>query len=167
MESETLDLDTSVTGFYVAGIIIRDVVPEPEIVCKTLKTEQGGSVSWILEWITKSQEGVELHQAAAKNASSRAELLAALRFRDSRNKIDKSPPPYILVWIKLQEDWALIVNGGCRFALQARVKFIDQVGILAKTRILWNHGRVLLCPGPGEILYSKFGVNLEPFLGTL
>ena len=40
-------------------------------------------------------------------------------------------------------DWPSIVNGGCRFALQARVKFIDQVRILAKTRILWNHGRVL------------------------
>ena len=59
-------------------------------------------------------------------------------------------------------DWPSIVNGGCRFALQARVKFIDQVRILAKTRILWNHGRVLLCLSPGEILYAIFGIKLEP-----
>ena len=62
--------------------------------CKTLKTEQHGAVSRIMEWIMKSLEGVELHQSADEKASSRAELLAALRFRDSRNKIDKSPPLY-------------------------------------------------------------------------
>ena len=85
-----------------AGIILRDLFPEPKIVCKTLKTEQRGGVSWILEWIMKSLEGVELHQSADEKASSRAELLATLRFRDSRNKINKSlPAPYILVWIKL------------------------------------------------------------------
>ena len=28
-----------------AGIILRDLFPEPEIVCKTLKTEQRGAVS--------------------------------------------------------------------------------------------------------------------------
>ena len=90
-----------------------------------------------------------------------------LRFRDSRNKIDKSPPPpYILIWTKLLGGWPLIVNGGCIFALQSRFKFIDQVRILAKTRILWNHGRVLLCLCPGEILFSTFGVNLETFLDT-
>ena len=75
------------------------------------------------------------------------------------------PPPYILVWIKLLGDWPSIVNGGCRFALQARVQFIDQVRILPKTRMLWNHGRVLLCLSPGEILYATFVVNLKPSLG--
>ena len=73
-----------------AGIILRDLFPDPEIVCKTLMIEQRGAVSWILEWIMKSLEGVELHQSADKKASSCAGLLAALRFRDSRNKIYKS-----------------------------------------------------------------------------
>ena len=62
-----------------AGITLRDLFPEPKIVCKTLKTEQRGAVSWTLEWIMKSLEGVELHQSANERASSRAELLAALR----------------------------------------------------------------------------------------
>ena len=39
-----------------ASIILRDLFPEPDIVCKTLKTEQRGAVSWILEWIMKSLE---------------------------------------------------------------------------------------------------------------
>ena len=68
-----------------AGIILRDLFPEPDIVCRSLKTEQRGAVSCVLEWILKSLEGVELHQDADKKFSSQAELLFALRFQDSRN----------------------------------------------------------------------------------
>ena len=53
-----------------AGIMIRDLFPEPDIVCKSLKMEQRGAVSWILEWIVKSLEGVELHQQADENATT-------------------------------------------------------------------------------------------------
>ena len=81
-----------------AGIMIRDLFPEPDIVCKTLKTEQRGAVSWILEWIAKSLEGVKLHQQADENATTRRELLSALRFRNSRNKTDIAPPPCILFY---------------------------------------------------------------------
>ena len=84
------------------GIILRDLFPEPDIVCKILKKEQGGAVSWTLEWIVKSLEGVELHQAADEKSLSRADLLSALRFRDSSNKVEKSPPSYILIWIRLK-----------------------------------------------------------------
>ena len=64
-------------------------------------------------------------------------------------------------------EWPSIVNGGCRFALQERNKFIDQVRILAKSKILWNHGRILVCSGPGEKLYSTFGVNMDLFQDSL
>ena len=53
-----------------AGIMAGDLFPEPEIVCKTLKTEQRGAVSWVLEWISKSLEGVELYQQADENAAT-------------------------------------------------------------------------------------------------
>ena len=141
------------------GIMIRNLFLEPKIMRKILKVEQRGAVSWILEWIVKSLEEVELLPDADEKASTRVELLSALRFRNSRNKIDKSPPPYIIIWTKLIRGWPSIVNKGCRFALQARSKFIDQVRIRAKSKILWNHGRILLCPGSGEELYSTFRVD--------
>ena len=81
-----------------AGIMIRDLFPERKIVCKILSSEQQGAVSCILEWIVKSLEGVELHPDADKKASTREELLTALRFRNSRNKTDKTPPPYSVIW---------------------------------------------------------------------
>ena len=82
---------------FLAGIKIRDLYPEPEIVYKILNAEQGGAVCWILEWIVKSLEGVELHPDTEEKASSRVGLLSALWFRNSRIKIDKSPPPYIVI----------------------------------------------------------------------
>ena len=91
-----------------AGIMIRDLFPEPEIMCKIRKLE-----------------GVELHPDADKKASTRVELLSALRVRNSRNKIDKSTPPYIIIWTNLIGSWPSIVNGGCRFVLQARSKCMD------------------------------------------
>ena len=63
-----------------AGIILTDLFLQPDTVCKTLKTEQRGADSGILEWILKALEGVELHQGADKKASSGADLLSALRF---------------------------------------------------------------------------------------
>ena len=60
-----------------------------------------------------------VHQDADEKSRSRAELLSTLRFPDSRNKIVRSPPQYILIWIRLLGGWPSIVNGGGRFALQA------------------------------------------------
>ena len=53
-----------------AGIIMRDLFPEPDIVCRVLKTEQCGAVSWILEWILKGLEGVELYVSADEKSCS-------------------------------------------------------------------------------------------------
>ena len=81
-----------------AGIIIRDLFPEPEIVCKTLKTEQRGAVSWILEWISKSLEGVVLHQQANANGTTRRELLCQLLGSATLGTRLISHPPFILFY---------------------------------------------------------------------
>ena len=95
--------------------------------------------------VQESLEGVELHpNNADEKAQTHEDFFLALRFRDSRNKLDKSPLPYIVIWTKLIGDWPSIVNGGCRFALQARQKFLDQVRILIKAKIFWNHDWILL-----------------------
>ena len=60
-------------------------------------------------------------------------------------------------------DWPSIVNGGCRFALQARITFLEQVRIFSKSNISWNHGRILLSPGYNEIEHARFGIPVEYF----
>ena len=91
----------------------------------------------------KSLEGVELHQYA--DEKSQTDLLSALRFLDSRNKIEKQPPIYILTWIKLLGNWRSIAD----LLFKQGINLL-KVRILAKTRILWNHGRGLLCLSPGD-----------------
>ena len=51
--------------------MLRDLTPDPEIVCKIFGTDTD------------------------EKAKNREKLLSALRFRDSRNKLDKSPLSYI------------------------------------------------------------------------
>ena len=68
----------------------------------------------------------------------------------------------MIILTKQIGDWPSIVNRGCKFALQSRWKFLDQVRILIKGKILWNHDRILLSPGAGEELYATFQVKTDP-----
>ena len=52
-----------------AGNMIRDLF----LFCKILSLEQQGAVSWILEWIVKSLEGVELKPYADEKVSTQEE----------------------------------------------------------------------------------------------
>ena len=65
---------------------MRDLFPEPEIVCKILGREHKEAVSWFLEWLVKSLEGVKLLPDTDEKASTQEELLLALRFQNSRKK---------------------------------------------------------------------------------
>ena len=139
--------------------MLRDLFPKPKIVCKILGIEQWSAMSWFLEWLLKSLEGVELHPDPDKKALNHEELLSALRFQNARNKLDKSPPPYIVIWTKLIGDWLSIVNGGCRFALLARQKFLDQVRILIKAKILQSQLISLEVRGPRSIQTEMLEFN--------
>ena len=65
--------------------------------------------------------------------------------------LSREEPPYIVIWTKLIRGWPLIVNGGCRYTLLAHRNFLDQVRILVKANILWNH----------EEVYATFRVETE------
>ena len=82
-----------ITYNVLAGILIRDLLPDPEILCKLLECSQKTAVEWILEWFVKSLEGVESHQDTEEHATDRVSLMKTLKFRDSRNKLEKSEPP--------------------------------------------------------------------------
>ena len=82
-----------ITFNVLAGILIRDLFPDPEILCKLLECSQKTAVDWILEWFVKSLEGVESQQDTEEHATDRVSLMKTLKFRDSRNKLEKSEPP--------------------------------------------------------------------------
>ena len=105
----------------------------------------------------KSLEGAELHQDADEKSPSQADLFSALRFKDSRNKIDKSPPPYILIWIRLLGGWPLIVNGGCRFDLKQGSNLSARLGFWPKLGFLGIMAGSSCVPAPGKYFILLFG----------
>ena len=152
-------------GFIVyivlAGILLRDLFPDPDVVCWYLKCEQEEVVKWFLDWLILSLEGVEFHADAESRAETREELLYSLRFRDARDKLCSTPPKYIVLWTRLIGSWPSITHGGCRFLIQCREWFMVQIRALARANIQWMDGRVLRVPTEADLEYARFGMTSE------
>ena len=144
-----------------AGILLRDLFPDPDVVCFYLRCEQEEAVKWFLDWLVLSLEGVEFHADAESRAETREELLYSLRFRDARDKLCPSPPKYIVLWTRLLGSWPSITHGGCRFLIQCREWFMVQVRTLARANIQWMDGRVIRVPNEADLEYARFGLSSE------
>ena len=111
-------------GFFtynvLAGLLLRDVFLDPDVLCRYLDCTQLTAVNWFLEFLMFSLEGVEYHQVAEEAARSRAEMIHYLRFRDARDRLCESPPTYVKLWGDILGSWSAITSGGCRFLLQCR-----------------------------------------------
>ena len=81
------------TFIVLMGTLLRDIFPDPDVVCQFLKGNQRHAVTWFLEWILKSMEGVEVQENDARSAATRSQMICALRYRDERSKLCKIPPP--------------------------------------------------------------------------
>ena len=70
-------------------------------------------------------------------------MICALRYRDERSKLSKIPPPWIVLWSRMIGSWPSLTFGGCRFVLQARIWFKDQLRMLQRAKIMWNDNLVI------------------------
>ena len=70
-------------------------------------------------------------------------MICALRYRDERSKLSKIPPPWIVLWSRMVGSWPSLTFGGCRFVLQARIWFKDQLRMLQRERIMWKNNLVI------------------------
>ena len=98
-----------------------------------------------MEWILKSLEGVEVQENDARKAATRSQMVCALRYRDERSRLCKIPPPWIVLWSRMLGSWPSVTFGGCRFALQARLWFKDQLRMLQRAKIMWDDDLVIQC----------------------
>ena len=91
----------------------------------------------------KSVEGVEVQEQDARNTLTRSQMICALRYRDEISKLSKIPPPWIVLWSRMIGSWPSLTFGGCRFVLQARIWFKDQLRMLQRAKIKWNDNLVI------------------------
>ena len=150
-----------ITYSVLVGILLRDVFPDPDVVCRYLKCNQITAVNWFLEFVMLSLDCVEFHQAVEAQAETREELVKSLRKRDARGKLAEQPPSFVKLWLEILGSWPSMTSGGCRFLLQCRQWFLVQIRVLARANIQWSDGRVLELPKEESLEYSRFGLSKE------
>ena len=150
-----------ITYNILAGILLRDLFPDPDLLCKYLDCTQEVAVKCFLEFLLLSLEGMEYHQGDEEIAQTREEMVQALRFRDENGKLCAVSPPYIRLWSELLGSWPSLTNGGCRFLLQCRQWLPVQMRALARARIQWSDGRIIQPPKEFDLVYSRFGLSPE------
>ena len=125
------------TYIVLKGILLPDLYPDPDVVCKFLNADQLRRVEWFNEWIIKSLEGVEVQENTARAALTRSQIICSLRYRDERYKLSKIPPQWIVLSSRMIGSWPFITFGGCRFVLQAWTWFMNQLRMLQRLVIQW------------------------------
>ena len=150
-----------ITYNVLAGLLLRDLFPDPEMLCRYLISDQLTAVNWFLDWVAISLEGVEFHQVAEEDARNRGEMINSLRFRDARDKLCITPLTYIQLWTQLLGSWPSPTNGGCRFLIQCRGWYLVQIRALSRANIQWKDGRVLRKPTESDLEYARFGIPPE------
>ena len=67
-----------ITYNVLAGLLLRDLFPDPDVLCKYLECTQEIAVNWFLEFLVLSLEGIEYHQGDEEIAQTREEMIQAL-----------------------------------------------------------------------------------------
>ena len=88
-------------------------------------------------------EGVQVQEQDARDTLTRSQIICALRYRDVRSKLSKIPPPWIVLWSRMIGSCPSLTFGGCRFVLQAKTWFKDQLRMLQRAKIMWNDNLVI------------------------
>ena len=144
-------------------ILVRDVFPDPEITCKFFGVpDQWFAIAWIQELISWSLDGIEIHNIDFESARTREQMILSLRYRySSDSPLMDSSPAKVRIWSKLLGNWPSITNGGCRYLLQAREKFLDQAQILKKSKFKWRLNVTMKDISCAFKSYARFGISPE------
>ena len=96
-----------------------------------------------------------------ENERSRVQdLINSLRFRMVDGSIlSDHPPNRIRIWSRLVGNWPTITSGGCRFMLQARIKFIKQMEMLRRINFVWRFNLILPEISQEFREYARFGIS--------
>lgn len=147
-------------------ILVRDIFPDPEITCKFFNVpDQWFAIAWINELICWSLDGIEIHNVDFDKAKSREEMILSLRYRYSaESPLMEESPAKVKIWCKLIGGWPSLTNGGCRYLLQAREKFLEQAQVLKKSKFKWRLKVTMRELTNSFKEYARFGLSKEAIL---
>ena len=140
------------------GVLIRDVFPDPDVLCNHLKYYQHDAVHWFCELVMVSLQNTEVNHAEARAASTREDLVCSIRSRAEDGSLSSEISVLINMWDELLGTWPSVTSGGCRYMLQARDHFIHQCNTLQDAGVTWKNRKVRHI-NEDDMLYILFGMN--------
>ena len=140
------------------GVLIRDVFPDPDVLCYHLKYYQYDAAVWFCELVMISLQNTEVNHAEARAASTREELVCSIRSRAENGSLSSEISSLINMWDELLGTWPSVTNGGCRYLLQARDHFIHQCASLRAAGVTSKNKEVKQM-NEDDMLYILFGMN--------
>ena len=115
------------------GTLIRNLFPDPEIVCDLLEARQKPAYVWISEMISQALANSKRHKEAAMMATSRQELMLSIRkvITDAQGeRLADNATPDIARLAEMIPTWPSIVNGGARYLHSVRSFFLRQYNLI-------------------------------------
>ena len=144
-----------------AGILLKDVFPDPELICSFLGCFQFEATAWFSEILLDSIRDLEVDSDVAKAAVDRRTLISSLRGRTPSGAVTVGTPRRAWIWSRLLGEWPSTTRGGCRYLHQARLKVLDQVKVIKIQNITWSLSVTLPEIAEKEELYAALGVKLD------
>ena len=143
------------------GVIIRDFFPDPDVICRQLRSFQFESCRWICDLLLLSSLDKEVFPGDSRNAMSREELIRAIKERSPRGELSAAHPRLIDLWVQLIGRWPSLTSGGPRYILQVRLHFIHQVKVILDQDIVWNDKVYVRPLDDDDLFYVLFGIPRE------
>ena len=126
------------------GLIIRNLFPDPDIVCDVLELTQSSAISWITGFIsTCLRESTPYHEAFS-SAKTRVELVLSIRkwtySSSTVKRMKREPEENVKILAALIPDWSAVPYGGARYLHSTRSDFVRRFELLKKVE--YNHASV-------------------------
>ena len=146
-----------ITHLVLAGVMLRNYFPDPDVICRFAQCFQAPIVKWFSDLIWVSLKNTEVDLDMIHCARNRKDLILSIRTRNSENELSPDAPGRVKIWNDLLGQWPSITNGGCKYVLQSRIRFLEQVPVLLEYDIPGSP-QLLREPTEDDSLYCQFGM---------
>ena len=115
-------------------IMMRNMFPDPVVLCSTLELTQSGAVSWFSHLAFTCLNEVRVDGITKATATTRQDLIRSLLPFDEDGKLIRAPKVETELFGQLIPDWPSPIHGGARYLDQVLSFFVHQFQILQEIK---------------------------------
>ena len=138
------------------SLVLRNLFPDPDVVCATLELRQPDAINWLSTVIIECLKDTIVDEGKHKMAQTRTDLVMCLRKVDFQadftRVVDPNPDDNLKTLTEMIPDWNNIPGGGASFIQTVRAKFMYQYKALQS--INFEHNRME--PNIGRTINPEF-----------